>query len=183
MAAYNSDPTTVCAQTFDQAALESSFPGSTAARESPAPAPSSRSHRPDSTLGVLAADLALLPPRPQPGPTFRGSARLPVAARASSPSFPVRDPSSSNRTSCVLKRLTSLPAAEMDKVVMVFKGMFGWESTLCVLFLCVRGRARAVADTSLGIPGALSQQPVDRRRCVPLFSAGACVLPGVAGQH
>jgi len=72
----------------------------------------------------------------------------------------------------------------MDKVVMVFKGMFGWESTLCVLFLCVLGRACAVADTSLGIPGALSQQPVDRRWCVPLlFSAGACVLSGVAGQY
>lgn len=32
MAAYNNDPTTVCAPTFDQAALQSSFPGSTEAR-------------------------------------------------------------------------------------------------------------------------------------------------------
>lgn len=39
MAAYNSDPTTACAQTFDQAALEQSFPDSTAARESRASLP------------------------------------------------------------------------------------------------------------------------------------------------
>ena len=34
MAAYSDDPTSVCSQTFDDAALQSSFPGSTEARQS-----------------------------------------------------------------------------------------------------------------------------------------------------
>jgi hypothetical protein len=33
MAAYSDDPTTVCSQTFDDAALQQSFPGSTAPRQ------------------------------------------------------------------------------------------------------------------------------------------------------
>ncbi|GAA5903442.1 hypothetical protein JCM8208_001921 [Rhodotorula glutinis] len=72
MAAYNSDPTTACAQTFDQAALESSFPGSTAA--------------PWTYVQGF-------------GPTASGGEGF----------------------------VAVIP--EMDKVVMVFKGMFGWEST------------------------------------------------------
>ena len=35
MAAYSDDPTTVCSQTFNDAALQQSFPGSTAPRQFP----------------------------------------------------------------------------------------------------------------------------------------------------
>ncbi|TNY23115.1 hypothetical protein DMC30DRAFT_444650 [Rhodotorula diobovata] len=72
MAAYNSDPTTACAQTFDQAALEQSFPDSTAA--------------PWTYVQGF-------------GPTVSGGEGF----------------------------VAVIP--EMDKVVMVFKGLFGWEST------------------------------------------------------
>ncbi|GAA5969198.1 hypothetical protein JCM8115_004314 [Rhodotorula mucilaginosa] len=72
MAAYSDDPTTVCSQTFDDAALQQSFPGSTA------------------------------PPWQliqQFGPTASGAQGF------------------------------SAVIPEMDKIVVVFKGMFGWEST------------------------------------------------------
>ncbi|BGP11353.1 hypothetical protein JCM10049v2_007258 [Rhodotorula toruloides] len=72
MAAYSNDPTTVCAQTFDQAALTSSFPNST------------------------EAPWTLIQ---QFGPTAMGTQGF------------------------------SVVIPEMDKVVIVFKGMFGWEST------------------------------------------------------
>ncbi|GAA5992178.1 hypothetical protein JCM11641_007788 [Rhodosporidiobolus odoratus] len=72
MAAYNDDPSTVCAQTFDQAALASSFPDSTEA----------------------------------PWTYIQGFGPTPGGAQG----FTVIIP-------------------EMDKVVIVFKGMFGWEST------------------------------------------------------
>ncbi|BGP35342.1 hypothetical protein JCM10296v2_007178 [Rhodotorula toruloides] len=72
MAAYSNDPTTVCAQTFDQAALASSFPNST------------------------EAPWTLIQ---QFGPTAMGTQGF------------------------------SVVIPEMDKVVIVFKGMFGWEST------------------------------------------------------
>ncbi|GAA5877503.1 hypothetical protein JCM3774_005891 [Rhodotorula dairenensis] len=72
MAAYADDPTPVCAQTFDDAALQSSFPGST------------------------EAPWQLIQ---QFGPT----------------------PSGGQGFSAVIP--------EMDKIVLIFKGMFGWEST------------------------------------------------------
>ncbi|BGP51655.1 hypothetical protein JCM10450v2_007605 [Rhodotorula kratochvilovae] len=72
MSAYSSDPSTVCAQTFDQAALMQSFPDSTAA--------------PWTYLQAF-------------GPTPSGAEGYTVV----------------------------IP--EMDKVVIVFKGLFGWEST------------------------------------------------------
>ncbi|POY70305.1 hypothetical protein BMF94_6691 [Rhodotorula taiwanensis] len=72
MAAYNNDPTTVCAPTFDQAALQSSFPGSTEA--------------PWQIINQF-------------GPTASGASGF------------------------------SVVVPEMDKIVVVFKGMFGWEST------------------------------------------------------
>ncbi|BGP20066.1 hypothetical protein JCM10213_003550 [Rhodosporidiobolus nylandii] len=72
MAAYSDDPTTVCAQTFNQAALQSSFPDSTEA--------------PWTLIQTF-------------GPTASGTQGFTVV----------------------------IP--EMDKVVIVFRGMFGWEST------------------------------------------------------
>ncbi|GAA5880062.1 hypothetical protein JCM8547_001488 [Rhodosporidiobolus lusitaniae] len=72
MAAYSTDPSTVCAQTFSQSALEASFPESTEA--------------PWTYVQGF-------------GPTASGAEGFVVV----------------------------IP--EMDKVVMVFKGLFGWEST------------------------------------------------------
>ncbi|GAA5993213.1 hypothetical protein JCM10908_004509 [Rhodotorula pacifica] len=72
MAAYSDDPTSVCAQTFDNAALQSSFPGST-----------------ESPWTIIN----------QFGPTPSGGQGF------------------------------SVVVPEMDKIVIVFKGMFGWEST------------------------------------------------------
>ncbi|GAA6021384.1 hypothetical protein JCM10207_002030 [Rhodosporidiobolus poonsookiae] len=72
MAAYSDDPSTVCAGTFDQAALASSFPDSTEA----------------------------------PWTYIQGFGPTPGGAQG----FTVVIP-------------------EMDKVVIVFKGLFGWEST------------------------------------------------------
>ncbi|GAA6037590.1 hypothetical protein JCM8097_006129 [Rhodosporidiobolus ruineniae] len=72
MAAYADDPTTVCAQTFSQSALASSFPDSTEA--------------PWTYIQGW-------------GPTASGTSGF------------------------------SVIIPEMDKVVMVFRGMFGWEST------------------------------------------------------
>ncbi|GAA5904620.1 hypothetical protein JCM6882_004923 [Rhodosporidiobolus microsporus] len=72
MSAYSDDPTTVCAQTFDDAALASSFPDSTEA----------------------------------PWTYIQGFGPTPGGAQGYTVIIP-----------------------EMDKVVIVFRGLFGWEST------------------------------------------------------
>ncbi|GAA5821125.1 hypothetical protein JCM11251_001975 [Rhodosporidiobolus azoricus] len=72
MSAYADDPTTVCAQTFDQAALAQSFPDSTEA----------------------------------PWTYIQGFGPTPSGAQGYTVIIP-----------------------EMDKVVIVFRGLFGWEST------------------------------------------------------